>query len=60
MLFRHSMSITQQRMPINNTNVHKNKINVALNLMWLTVGCYEAPKGLQGRAKYIQTVEYGP
>ena len=33
------MSIAQQLMPIYNTTVHKNKIIVALNLMWLTVGC---------------------
>jgi len=39
MLFRHSMSIAQQLMPIYNTTVHKNKLNVALNLMWLTVVC---------------------
>ena len=39
MLFRHSMSIAQQRMPIYNSTVHKNKVNVALNLMRLTVGC---------------------
>jgi len=26
-------------MPIYNTTVHKNKINVALNVMWLTIGC---------------------
>ena len=31
MLFRHSMSIAQQLMPIYNTTVHKNKVNVALN-----------------------------
>ena len=49
MLFRHSMSITQQLMPIYNTTMHKNKINVALNLKWLTVGCYEASNRPQGR-----------
>ena len=39
MLFRHIMSIAQQLMPIYNTTVHKNKSNVAFNLMWLlTVG----------------------
>ena len=32
MLFRHSISIAQQIMPIYNTTMHKNKINVALNL----------------------------
>ena len=37
MLFRHGMSIAQQLMPIYNTSVNKNNINVALNLMWLTV-----------------------
>ena len=31
MLFQYSMSIAQQLMPIYNTTVHKNKINVALN-----------------------------
>ena len=36
MLFRHSMSIAQQLISIYNTTMHKNKINVALNLMWLT------------------------
>ena len=39
MLFRHSMSIAQQLMPIYNTTVHKNKINETLNLMWLTAVC---------------------
>ena len=38
-VFRHSMSIAQQLMPIYNTTVYKNKVNVAFNLMWLTVGC---------------------
>ena len=33
------MSISQQLVPIYNTTVHNNKITVALNLMWLTVGC---------------------
>ena len=33
--FRYSMGIAQQHMAIYNTTVHKNKINVALNLMWL-------------------------
>ena len=32
MLFRYSMSITQQLMPIYNTTVHKNNSNVALNV----------------------------
>ena len=32
MLFRYSMSITQQLMPIYNITVHKNKTNVALNV----------------------------
>ena len=49
MFFRHSMSIAQQLMPIYNTTVHKNKINVALNLMWLTVGVYEDTNKPQGR-----------
>ena len=31
-------SIAQQLMPIYNTTVHKNKITVDINLMWLTVG----------------------
>ena len=51
MLFRHSMSIAQELMPIYNTTVHKNKINVALNLMWLTVGCYETSNRPQGQHK---------
>ena len=33
MLFRYSMSITQQLMPIYNITVHKNKTNVALNVV---------------------------
>ena len=48
MLFRRSMSIAQQLMPIYNTTLHKNKTNVALNLMWLTVCCYETPTGHKG------------
>ena len=32
MLFRHSMSITQQLMHIYNTHVHKNKRNIAFNV----------------------------
>ena len=48
MLFEHSMIIAQQIMPIYITTVHKNKINVALNLMWLTVLCYETPTGHKG------------
>ena len=48
MLFRHSMSIAQQLMPIYNNTVHENKMNVALYLMWLTVGCYETSKRPQG------------
>ena len=32
MLFKHSMSITQQLIPIYNTTVHKKKNNVAPNL----------------------------
>ena len=58
MLFRHSMSITQQLMPIYNTTVHKNKINVALNLMWLTVGCYETPTGHKGGPKLLVSMKH--
>ena len=39
MWFKHSIGIAQQLMPIYNTTVHKKKINVAPNLMWLTIGC---------------------
>ena len=53
---RHSMSIAQQLMPIYNTTVHKNKINVALNLMRLTVGCYETSNRPQGRLRLSKTV----
>ena len=53
MLFRHSMSFAQQLMHIYNTIVHKNKINVDLNLMWLTVGRYET-QGHKGREKEIK------
>ena len=49
MLFWHSMSMARQLMPIDNTAVHKNKINVALYLMWLTVGYYETSNRPQGR-----------
>jgi len=49
MLFRHSMSIKPQFMPIYNTTMHKNKMNVAaLNLMWLAVGFYETSNRPQG------------
>ena len=33
MWFKHSMSIAQQLIPIYNTTVHKNKTNVALNVV---------------------------
>ena len=56
MLFRHSMSIEQQLMPIYNTTMHKNKLNLALYLMWLTVGCYETSNRPQGRG-HSQSVE---
>ena len=46
MLFKHSMSIAQQLIPIYNTTLYKNKTNVAINLMWLTVECYET--GING------------
>ena len=45
MLFRHSMSITQQLIPIYNTIMYKNKINVALNLMCLTWVSMKTPTG---------------
>ena len=38
MWFKDSMSIAQQVMPIYNTTTHKNKSNLSLTLMWLTVG----------------------
>ena len=38
-----------------NTIVHKNKINVALNLMWLTVGCYEISNRPQGWVELKET-----
>ena len=56
MLFRHSMSIAQKLMPIYNTIMHKNKINVALNLMRLTVGCYETSNRPQGRLVLIKII----
>ena len=37
MRFKHSMSITQQLIPIYNTTVHKNKSNVVLNVIKLLV-----------------------
>ena len=51
MWFKYSMSTAHQLMPIYNMTVHKNKSNVALNLMWLIVGgmCYETPTGHKGR-----------
>ena len=44
------MSIAQQLMPIYNPTVHKNKINVALYLMWLlvTFGVMRHPTGHMG------------
>ena len=54
MLFRHSMSIALQLMPIYNTTTHKNKINVGLNLIWLTDGYYETSNRPQN--KYMQKV----
>ena len=38
-MFWHCTSIAQQPMPIYNTTVHKNNINVPL--MWLNCWCYE-------------------
>ena len=54
MLLRHSTSIAQQLMPIYNTTMHKIKINVALNLMWLTAGCYETSNMPQGRSTKVK------
>ena len=48
MLFRHSMSIGQQLMPIYNTTVHKNKLNIALNVVNCCV-FMKTPTGHKGR-----------
>ena len=51
MLFRDSMNIAQQLLPIYNTTMYKIKINVPLNLMWLTVVCYETSNRPQGQTR---------
>ena len=55
MLFQHRMSIAQQLIPIYNTNVPKNKINVALNEVycWMLWDTQQATRAVRGPIDFV-------
>ena len=59
MWFKYSMSIAQQLIPIYNTTVHKNKTNVALNVVKLFVPKVNQHQQATGAETPSMAVVYG-